>query len=85
MSKGLLILLGTFIVVAILHVVSMKMTKISEAKKIHYRKFFLVFLRNYFHAKRWNQSPRKRRIWMEFFNSIFSRFGDGNFKLSWED
>ena len=22
---------------------------------------------------------------MEFFNSIFSRFGDGNFKLSWED
>ena len=43
MGKGLLILLGTFIVVAILHVVSMKMTKISEAKKIHYRKFFWYF------------------------------------------
>ena len=43
MSKGLLILLGTFIVVVILHVVSMKMTKISEAKKIHYRKFFCYF------------------------------------------
>ena len=43
MSKGLSILLGTFIVVAILHVVSMKMSKISEAKKIHYRKFFWYF------------------------------------------
>lgn len=43
MGKGLLILLGTFIVVAVLHVVSMKMTKISEAKKIHYRKFFWYF------------------------------------------
>ena len=43
MGKGLLILLGTFIVVAILHVVSMKMTKIFEAKKIHYRKFFWHF------------------------------------------
>ena len=48
MGKGLLILLGTFIVVAILHVVSMKMTKISEAKKIHYEKVLLVFLWNYF-------------------------------------
>ena len=38
MGKGLLILLGTFIVVAILHVVSMKMTKISEAKKSSFRK-----------------------------------------------
>ena len=43
MSKGLLILLGTFIVVAILHVVSMKMTKISEAKKSSFRKIFWYF------------------------------------------
>ena len=40
MEKGILILLGTFIVVAILHLVSMKMTKISEAKKSSYRKLF---------------------------------------------
>ena len=44
MSKGLLILLGTFIVVAILHVVSMKMTKLSEAKKLSFRKvFFYIY------------------------------------------
>ena len=40
MGKGILILLITFIVIAILHVVSMKMTKISEAKKSSYRKLF---------------------------------------------
>ena len=44
MGKGLLILLGTFIVVAILHLVSMKMTKISEAKKSSFRKvFFYIY------------------------------------------
>ena len=44
MSKGLLILLGTFIVVAILHVVSMKIMKISEAKKSSFRKvFFYIY------------------------------------------
>ena len=44
MGKGLLILLGTFIVVAILHVVTMKMTKISEAKKLSFRKvFFYIY------------------------------------------
>ena len=44
MGKGLLILLGTFLVVAILHVVSMKMTKISEAKKSSFRKvFFYIY------------------------------------------
>jgi hypothetical protein len=44
MGKGLLILLGTFIVVAILHVVSMKMTNISEAKKSSFRKvFFYIY------------------------------------------
>ena len=44
MGKGLLILLGTFILVAILHVVTMKMTKISEAKKLSFRKvFFYIY------------------------------------------
>lgn len=43
MGKGLLILLATFIVVAILHVLSMKMAKISEAKKSSYRKIFWYF------------------------------------------
>lgn len=44
MGKGLLILLGTFIVVAILHVVTMKMTKISEAKKLSFQKvFFYIY------------------------------------------
>ena len=44
MGKGILILLGTFIVIAILHVVSMKMTKISEAKKLSFRKvFFYIY------------------------------------------
>ena len=44
MGKGILILLGTFIVIAILHVVSMKMTKISEAKKSSFRKvFFYIY------------------------------------------
>ena len=44
MEKGILILLGTFIVVAILHVVSMKIMKISEAKKSSFRKvFFYIY------------------------------------------
>lgn len=44
MGKGLLILLATFIVVAILHVLSMKMAKISEAKKSSYQKvFFYIY------------------------------------------
>ena len=44
MGKGLLILLVTFIVVAILHVVSIKMTRISEAKKSSFRKvFFYIY------------------------------------------
>ena len=63
MGKGLLILLGTFIVVAILHVVSMKMTKISEAKKIIItEKYLLVFLWNVFLMLSGGilQSPRKR-------------------------
>ena len=63
MGKGLLILLGTFIVVAILHLVSMKMTKISEAKKSYItRKYLLVFLWNVFLMLSGGilRSPRKR-------------------------
>jgi hypothetical protein len=44
MGKGFLILLGTFIIVAILHVVSIKMTRFSEAKKSSFRKvFFYIY------------------------------------------
>ena len=43
MGKGLLILLITFIVVATLHVLSMKMTRISVAKKSSFRKIFWYF------------------------------------------
>ena len=40
MTKGILILIGTFIFVAILHVVSLKIMKISEAKKSSFRKIY---------------------------------------------
>lgn len=40
---GLLILLGTFVVVAMIHFISMKMMKIPETKKTVYRKFFWYF------------------------------------------
>ena len=40
MSKGLLILFGTFVVIGVIHFISMKMVRISEAKKLHYRKVF---------------------------------------------
>ena len=44
MGNGLLILLGTFIIVAVLHVVSMKIMRISEAKKSSFRKvFFYIY------------------------------------------
>ena len=43
MEKGFLILIGTFVVVGIVHFVSMRTTKLSETKKTHYRKFFWYF------------------------------------------
>jgi len=43
MEKGILILLIVFVSVGILHFISMKMMKISESKKSHYRKFFWYF------------------------------------------
>ena len=43
MSKGLLILILTFIVVGLIHYVSIKSLKISEVKKYKYRRLFWYF------------------------------------------
>lgn len=43
MEKGLLILIGTFLIVGVVHFVSMRTSKLSETKKSHYRKFFWYF------------------------------------------
>lgn len=43
MGKGILILLVTFIVVGIIHYISMRTMKLSETKKTHYRKLFWYF------------------------------------------
>ena len=40
MEKGILILMGTFVLVGILHIVSMKTMKLSETKKTRFRKIF---------------------------------------------
>jgi uncharacterized membrane protein len=40
MEKGILILMGTFILVGILHIVSIKTVKLSETKKTRFRKIF---------------------------------------------
>jgi hypothetical protein len=48
MGKGFLILVCTFLVVGIIHAVSMKMTKISETKKSSYRKVFWYFYGMFF-------------------------------------
>jgi len=43
MGKGFLILIITFLVIGVLHFVSMRTTKLSESKKTHFRKFFWYF------------------------------------------
>ena len=43
MEMGLLILLGTFVVVGMIHFISLKMMKIPESKKTRYRRFFWYF------------------------------------------
>ena len=43
MGKGFLILIITFLVIGVLHFVSMRTSKLSETKKSHYRKFFWYF------------------------------------------
>ena len=43
MEKGFLILIGTFLIVGVVHFLSMRTSKLSENKKSHYRKFFWYF------------------------------------------
>jgi len=43
MEKGLLIMLVVFVIVGILHFISMRMMKISEINKQKYRKLFWYF------------------------------------------
>ena len=43
MGTGFLILIGTFLVVGILHFISMKTMNLSDAKKTRYRKLFWYF------------------------------------------
>jgi uncharacterized membrane protein len=43
MGKGFLILIGTFVIVGVIHSISIRTMKLSETKKTHYRKFFWYF------------------------------------------
>jgi len=43
MNKGILILFGTFLVIGIVHFVSMKLINIPESKKATFRKLFWYF------------------------------------------
>ena len=67
MGKGFLILIVTFIVVGITHLVSMKMTKISETKKSSYRKVFW-----YFYGMIFLSSGVVNQLEKEAFSWIFS-------------
>ena len=67
MGKGFLILIVTFIVVGITHLVSMKMTKISETKKSSYRKVFW-----YFYGMCFLSSGVVNQLEKEAFSWIFS-------------
>jgi uncharacterized membrane protein len=40
MEKGILILMGAFVLVGVLHLVFIKTMKLSETKKTHFRKIF---------------------------------------------
>lgn len=67
MGEGFLILIVTFIVVGITHLVSMKMTKISETKKSSYRKVFWYFYGMFFLS-----SGLVNQLEKEAFSWIFS-------------
>tara|TARA_B100000768_G_scaffold175720_1_gene187499 strand:+ start:833 stop:1105 length:273 start_codon:yes stop_codon:yes gene_type:complete len=67
MGKGFLILIVTFIVVGIIHLVSMKMTKIPETKKSSYRKVFWYFYGMFFLS-----SGLVNQLEKEAFSWIFS-------------
>jgi len=43
MSKGLLIMLIVFVVIALLHIISLKMMRLNEKKKRKFRKVFWYF------------------------------------------
>lgn len=43
MGKGLLIMIIVFAVVALLHIISLKMTRLNENKKRQFRKIFWYF------------------------------------------
>ena len=67
MGEGFLILIVTFIVVGIIHLVSMKMTKIPETKKSSYRKVFWYFYGVFFLS-----SGLVNQLEKEAFSWIFS-------------
>lgn len=67
MGEGFLILIVTFIVVGIIHLVFMKMTKISETKKSSYRKVFWYFYGVFFLS-----SGLVNQLEKEAFSWIFS-------------
>lgn len=67
MGEGFLILIVTFIVVGIIHLVSMKMTKIPETKKSSYRKVFWYFYGMFFLS-----SGLVNQLEKEAFSWIFS-------------
>ena len=67
MGKGFLILIVTFIVVGIIHLVSMKMTKIPETKKSSYRKVLWYFYGVFFLS-----SGLVNQLEKEAFSWIFS-------------
>jgi len=56
MEKGFLILIITFIIVGIIHFISMRTMKLSETKKNTLQKVLLVFLWNYFYVE-WSDKP----------------------------
>ena len=43
MEKEFLILIGTFLVIGVVHFVSIRTSKLSEIKKSNYKKFFWYF------------------------------------------
>ncbi|WP_242121248.1 hypothetical protein [Aestuariivivens sediminicola] len=48
MEKGVLIFIGTFVVVGAIHLISMKTMQLSDSKKARYRKYFWYFYSVYF-------------------------------------
>lgn len=62
MGKGLLIMLIVFGVVALLHIISLKMTSISEKKKRKFRKVFWYFYGVLFFAQGFVRIVEKERF-----------------------